>query len=57
MFHHLMRKLSPAQIVALGFAAVILLGALLLMLPFATRDGPGSSLSHRLYSQPPPLPA
>lgn len=50
MFHHLMRKLSPAQIVALGFAAVILLGALLLMLPFATRDGQGAPFLTGLFT-------
>lgn len=32
-------NLSPIQIIALGFAVIIVVGALLLMLPFATRDG------------------
>lgn len=50
MFHRFMRKLSPAQIVALGFAAVILLGALLLMLPFATRDGQGAPFLTGLFT-------
>lgn len=35
-------KLTSAQIIILGFAAVILIGSLLLMLPFATK-GPGSA--------------
>ena len=33
------RKLSSSQIILFGFACVILIGALLLMLPFATRSG------------------
>jgi trk system potassium uptake protein TrkH len=32
-------KLAPAQILALGFAGVIILGALLLSLPVASKDG------------------
>ena len=41
-----MRKLrfSQTQIIALGFFLVIGLGTLLLMLPFATRDGAGAGL-------------
>ncbi len=35
-------KLTSAQIIILGFASVILIGSLLLMLPFATQ-GPGSA--------------
>ncbi|MBR6616035.1 MAG: Trk family potassium uptake protein [Lachnospiraceae bacterium] len=35
-------KLTSAQIIILGFAAVILIGSLLLMLPFATK-GPGNA--------------
>ena len=33
------KKLSPARIIALGFAAVILLGSALLMLPCSLRGG------------------
>ena len=44
------RHFSSAQIIALGFAAVILLGALLLMLPFATRDGRGASFADALFT-------
>ena len=32
-------KLSPVQVIAMGFAAIIVLGALLLMLPIANRNG------------------
>ncbi len=35
----LLKKLSPPRIIALGFAAVILLGSLLLILPCSVRDG------------------
>ncbi len=35
----LLRKQSPARIIALGFAAVILLGSVLLILPCSVKDG------------------
>ncbi len=35
----LIKKQSPARIIALGFAAVILLGSVLLMLPCSVQDG------------------
>lgn len=35
----LFRKLSPARIITLGFATVILAGACILMLPISVRDG------------------
>lgn len=44
------RRLSSSQIISLGFAAVILLGALLLMLPFATRDGRGAPFFDALFT-------
>ncbi|MCI9155726.1 MAG: Trk family potassium uptake protein [Lawsonibacter sp.] len=44
------RRLSSPQIVILGFAAVILLGSLLLMLPFATRDGRSAPFSDALFT-------
>ena len=44
------RKLSSSQIIILGFAAVILLGSLLLMLPFSTRDGRGAAFSDALFT-------
>jgi len=44
------KRLSSPQIIILGFAAAILLGSLLLMLPFATRDGRGSSFPDALFT-------
>ena len=37
------KRLSSAQIIILGFAAVILLGSLVLTLPFSTRDRQGAA--------------
>ena len=48
-----MRKIksfSSPQIIILGFGAAILLGSLLLMLPFATRDGLGAPFSDALFT-------
>lgn len=47
-----MRKLrfSQTQIIALGFFLVIGLGTLLLMLPFATRDGAGAGFREALFT-------
>ncbi len=39
MIHLLFKKQSPGRIIAFGFAAVIFLGSLLLMLPCSIRDG------------------
>lgn len=44
------KKLSSAQIIILGFAGVILLGSLLLMLPIATRDGCGAGFADALFT-------
>lgn len=44
------RKWTSAQIVILGFAAVILLGSLLLTLPIATRDGRGADWGDALFT-------
>ena len=33
-------KISPAQIIVIGFLAIVLIGALLLCLPFASRGEP-----------------
>lgn len=44
------RQLSSSQIIILGFAGVILLGSLLLMLPIATRDGKGAIFSDALFT-------
>lgn len=42
--------LSPVRIIALGFAAIILTGALLLCLPFATRSGDGANFIDALFT-------
>ncbi len=39
MIKAIAKRLSPARIIALGFAAVILLGSVLLVLPCSVRDG------------------
>lgn len=44
------RRLSSSQIIILGFAAVILLGSLLLMLPWAARDGRSAAFSDALFT-------
>ena len=43
-------KLSPNRSIALGFLAIILAGALLLMLPFANRTGQGLSFLDSLFT-------
>ncbi len=44
------KRFSSSQIIILGFAAVILTGSLLLMLPVATRDGQGACFSDALFT-------
>ncbi len=44
------REISSFQIITLGFLGVILLGALLLMLPFATKDMQGASFADALFT-------
>ena len=44
------RKLSSSQIILFGFAAVILIGAFLLMLPFATNSGQSTSFWDALFT-------
>ncbi len=46
----LKKHLTPARVVALGFAAVILLGSLLLMLPCSIRDGVEVKYIDALYT-------
>ena len=46
----LKRKLSPFQMILLGFAVVILLGALLLMLPVASKTGGGTAFLDALFT-------
>ena len=43
-------RLSPFRIILLGFAGVILLGSLLLTLPFATREPGGASFGDALFT-------
>ncbi len=47
---NLMRKLSPARIIALGFATVILLGSGLLMLPVSIQPGQNVRYIDALYT-------
>ena len=44
------RNLSSSQIILCGFAGVILIGTLLLMLPFAVSDGAGASFWDALFT-------
>lgn len=44
------RKLSPARIIALGFASVILIGSGLLMLPCSVHSGVHLSYIDALYT-------
>ena len=41
---------SSAQIIMIGFAGTIFLGSLLLMLPFATKDGCGAAFADALFT-------
>ena len=41
---------APNQVIALGFLGIIVTGALLLMLPFANRDGQGLSFLDSLFT-------
>ncbi len=44
------KRLSSSQIIILGFAAVILMGSLLLMLPISTQDGMGAVFTDALFT-------
>lgn len=44
------KRLSSSQIIILGFAAVILIGSLLLTLPFAVKTGQGTSFLDALFT-------
>lgn len=46
----IIKQLSSSQIIILGFAGVILLGSILLMLPFSTQNGQGASFSEALFT-------
>ena len=43
-------SLKPAQIIILSFAAVILIGALLLMLPISTQSGEVTSFTNAIFT-------
>ncbi len=45
-----LKKQSPARIIAAGFVSVILLGSLLLMMPFSVREGVDISYIDALYT-------
>ena len=44
------RHFTSFQVIILGFFSVILLGSLLLILPFSTRDGQGASFADGLFT-------
>lgn len=50
VFHHNRKKLRSSQIIILGFSGVILLGTLLLMLPFSSREGIATSFLDALFT-------
>ena len=43
-------SITPAQVITLGFAGIIFLGALLLCLPIATKDGMGANFWDALFT-------
>ena len=44
------RHIRSFQVIILGFAILILAGSLILMLPWATRDGRGASFADALFT-------
>ncbi len=48
--NQILKKLSPVRIIALGFALTILLGSLLLIMPFSVRDGVELQYIDALYT-------
>lgn len=50
MINKIFKKLSRIQIIAIGFFAVIVIGSLLLMLPFATKQGQTTSYVDALFT-------
>ena len=53
-FSQRVRHLTSSQVIILGFALVILGGALLLMLPISSRDGSITPFINALFTSPPP---
>lgn len=50
LFSKMLKNITPAQVITLGFAAIILAGALLLCLPISTRDGMGAPFWDALFT-------
>ena len=50
--NQILKKLSPVRIIALGFALTILLGSLLLIMPFSVKDGVELHYIDALYTSP-----
>ena len=50
----IIRRLTPLRSIALGFILLILLGALLLMLPIANRNGHSIPFLNALFTATPP---
>ena len=50
MVNKIFKKLSRIQIIAIGFLAVMVIGSLLLMLPFATKQGQTTSYIDALFT-------
>lgn len=50
MFMKLRKKLTPSRIIVLGFLSIILIGACLLKLPFATREGVDVTFLETLFT-------
>jgi Trk-type K+ transport system membrane component len=46
----LKRKIHPSRLIAVAFSAVILLGAVILSLPFVTKDGKGTGFVDALFT-------
>ena len=44
------KHVTAFQIIILGFLSLIILGSLLLMLPFATRDGEGAAFADAIFT-------
>ena len=44
------RRISPFQLIILGFVGLIAAGTILLMMPFATRDGAGASFGDAVFT-------
>ncbi|MBQ3129229.1 MAG: Trk family potassium uptake protein [Clostridia bacterium] len=50
MLRKIIKKISRTRLIAIGFFAVIFIGSILLMLPFATKDGQTTSYIDALFT-------